>query len=303
MNDRNDSQQVSLGQRLRQSREQRGLSQQQVAEQLHLPLSVVMALEDERFEQLGAPIYLRGHLRSYLRLLELPQVLVEGVLQQVGQAPPVLRTTTYTPRLRFLFDRYAMRAVYVLLTLSIILPALWVATQHAGLGGLQRDARLLDQVPQAPLHSVTSAPADDSTAALGPPAVAEQGRETVVASMAPFYTATPPEAAVTPAPDTDPGEGDAEPAAGDQSGWLLRFNEASWVEIVGRDGQRIEYGLIPAASERRYPPGRLARVALGNAGGVEVRRGAEALDLQPFRRANVARFAVSSDGSLQPSSD
>jgi cytoskeleton protein RodZ len=44
-------------------------------------------------------------------------------------------------------------------------------------------------------------------------------------------------------------------------------------------------------------------VALGNAGGVEVRRGAEALDLQPFRRANVARFAVSSDGSLQPSSD
>jgi hypothetical protein len=113
MTDRTESQQVSLGQRLRQSREARGLSQQQVAEQLHLPLAVIIALEDERFEQLGAPIYVRGHLRSYLRLLELPQVLIEGALQKVGQAPPDLRTTTYTPRLRFLFDRYAMRAVYV----------------------------------------------------------------------------------------------------------------------------------------------------------------------------------------------
>jgi cytoskeleton protein RodZ len=125
----------------------------------------------------------------------------------------------------------------------------------------------------------------------------------VVASLAPFYSTTPPETAATPEPGDADAASIADPDQRAESGWLLRFKEASWVEIVDRDGQRVEYGLIPAASERRYPAGSLARVALGNAGGVEVRRGSEALDLRPFRRANVARFAVSSDGSLQPSSD
>jgi cytoskeleton protein RodZ len=291
MTDPIESERNTLGRRLSETREARGLSSMQVAEQLHLPHSVVEALEAERFEQLGAPIYVRGHLRSYLRLLDLPEVLLEGALQQVGQAPPVLRTTTHTPHLKYLADRYAMRAVYMLLTLSIIVPALWVATQHAGLGSLQRSARSLDLPPTLPLAADTpEASAPDTTRS----AIAEQGqgdRETVVASLAPFY------------PVAQPAEPEPTPAKADASGWLLKFTEDSWVEVLGREGQRLEYGLVRASSEREFAAGQVARIALGNAGGVEVLRAGESIDLAPYRRANVARFAVSSDGSLQASAD
>ena len=41
-------------------------------------------------------------------------------------------------------------------------------------------------------------------------------------------------------------------------------------------------------------------VVLGNAAAVRVTRDGAEVDLTPFRRANVARFALSSDGSLAP---
>jgi cytoskeleton protein RodZ len=39
---------------------------------------------------------------------------------------------------------------------------------------------------------------------------------------------------------------------------------------------------------------------LGNAGGVELRLNGEAIDVSPFRRANVARFRLAADGTLAP---
>lgn len=290
MTDQIDPERASIGQRLREARLSLGLTPQEVADQLHLPLAVVEALEAERFEQLGAPIYVRGHLRSYLRLLKLPEVLLQGALRQVGEAPPELRTTTHTPRLKYLVDRYAMRAVYVLLTLSIIVPALWVATQHAGLGGMQREARSLDLPPRSvapaePAQGQVEAPA---------PASASPERETVVASLAPFYGASPASEPPVPAAPEAPEV---------EAGWLLSFAEDSWVEVLDREGRRLEYGLVRANSELRYPAGQVARVALGNAAGVTVLQQGDLVDLQPFRRANVARFAVSSDGSLQPAAD
>jgi cytoskeleton protein RodZ len=42
---------------------------------------------------------------------------------------------------------------------------------------------------------------------------------------------------------------------------------------------------------------------LGNASAVEVQQRGATLDLAPYRKANVARFAVSSDGSVVAASD
>jgi cytoskeleton protein RodZ len=44
-------------------------------------------------------------------------------------------------------------------------------------------------------------------------------------------------------------------------------------------------------------------VVLGNAAAVEVRTRGKTRDLAPYMRANVARFTVSSDGSLAPAAD
>jgi len=44
----------------------------------------------------------------------------------------------------------------------------------------------------------------------------------------------------------------------------------------------------------------VARMVLGNASAVEVQQAGTIVDLSPYQRANVARFTVSSDGSVVP---
>src|SRR6187397_3160508 len=55
----------SIGERLRAGRERAGLSVAAAAEKLHLDLKVIEALEADRFAELGASVYVRGHLRRY----------------------------------------------------------------------------------------------------------------------------------------------------------------------------------------------------------------------------------------------
>jgi hypothetical protein len=52
------------GGRLRHEREERGLTVQQVAEELKLDAAVIIALEQNDFPSLGAPVFARGHLRT-----------------------------------------------------------------------------------------------------------------------------------------------------------------------------------------------------------------------------------------------
>src|SRR3954464_7466530 len=55
----------SIGERLRAGRERAGLSVIVAAEKLHLDSKVIEALEADRFAELGASVYVRGHLRRY----------------------------------------------------------------------------------------------------------------------------------------------------------------------------------------------------------------------------------------------
>lgn len=62
----------------------------------------------------------------------------------------------------------------------------------------------------------------------------------------------------------------------------------------------MEKALIPAGEIRHYVLGQVGRVVLGNAAAVEVQESGNIVDLTRYKRANVARFAVSSDGSVVP---
>jgi cytoskeleton protein RodZ len=68
------------------AREQAGLSLMQAAEQLHLDVAAVKALEAGRFEVLGAAVYARGHLRRYAEVVGLPPQEVEKLFLQLHPA-------------------------------------------------------------------------------------------------------------------------------------------------------------------------------------------------------------------------
>lgn len=86
-------------------------------------------------------------------------------------------------------------------------------------------------------------------------------------------------------------------------GLLLRFDGDSWLKVLAPGGAVLEQALVRAGEQRSFAAGAVGRVVLGNADAVRVERSGEAVDLSPYRRANVARFTVSSDGSLARAAD
>ncbi|KHP84597.1 hypothetical protein QS30_20185 [Salmonella enterica subsp. enterica serovar Senftenberg] len=69
--DQNEAQ--TTGVRLRNAREQLGLSQQAVAERLCLKVSTVRDIEEDKAPSDLASTFLRGYIRSYARLVHVPE--------------------------------------------------------------------------------------------------------------------------------------------------------------------------------------------------------------------------------------
>lgn len=286
----------SLGARLRAAREGLGLTPADVAAKLRLPLAIVEAVERDDLERLGAPVYARGYLASYARLAGLPAVVVDRALARVEVEAMPLHSATHVSHARYLVERYARRAVYIVLTASIVVPVVWLATEER-LPVQPLSLRSLD-VPVDPLQPADGglAAAIDQAGQSGPPESLAGGGPVQLDARA-VSEDRPVMASFTPFLGTR-GTPRAEPAS--DSGWRLVFRGDSWVEVIAQDGQRLEFGVIRSGSERRYEAGSVARVALGNASVVDVIRDGQPVSLAPFQRANVARFAVSSEGVLQP---
>ncbi|HZH44228.1 MAG TPA: RodZ domain-containing protein [Lysobacter sp.] len=259
-----------FGARLKQAREAAGLSLDQVSVQLHLPRHVLEALEADDHSRLGAPVFVRGQLRSYARLLNLDLQPELETLPVANGEPAPLVSHVHTPRYRRLLEQATRRAIYVVLTGAIAVPV-WLATRPH----LDRDfaVQSLDALP------VDAVPAQAQPAPAAPRVASAPQGEPLVASLA----ALPP----------------SQPAATARE-LAVQFKAESWVEVQAADGRTIERGLVPAGESRRYRPGEIAQVVIGNVSAVDVRNAGQVVDLAPFSRANVARFTLSSDGSLAP---
>lgn len=72
------------GSLLRAGREARGLSQQEVASRLNLRLSLVRDIEQDRFDQRTASTFTRGYLKTYAKLVGIPEELVVAAYERLG---------------------------------------------------------------------------------------------------------------------------------------------------------------------------------------------------------------------------
>jgi cytoskeleton protein RodZ len=85
------------------------------------------------------------------------------------------------------------------------------------------------------------------------------------------------------------------PAVGAGSGGhslALTLSSASWVEVIDRDGKRLEYGLLPAGSSKTYHSDQPLDVRIGNSSGAQVSIDGQSVGLDDFRHSNVAHFRV-----------
>jgi len=112
-----------IGETLRSARERMGLGVVQAAERLHVDTKVIDALETGSFKTLGAPVFVRGHLRRYAELLGEPDEPLQQRYTSSGEAsiPPDL--TQLTQRFRPIAPTQSRRWPLVLLAVVLMVSA------------------------------------------------------------------------------------------------------------------------------------------------------------------------------------
>jgi cytoskeletal protein RodZ len=75
----------TVGYKLRQRRESRGISLEAAMRATKMTRAVLMALEEDRYHELAAPVYVRGFLKIYAQYLEIaPDSVVEAYEAQIA---------------------------------------------------------------------------------------------------------------------------------------------------------------------------------------------------------------------------
>ena len=298
--------QEHFGSRLRAAREARGLDIETCGQALRLPVRVLRQLESGDYAGIDYQVYLAGYLTKYGRYVGVDEAAIQAELTRLTPVQPALVATGGISHSRYLLERYARAATYVVLTAAIVVPTIWLGVR----GTLDRDVSHL-----APLDAKPVAQADLPAAAASTAGMPLAGSQAPAAASKPAEPAAdaqeqPLLASMAPFPNLGSASDTAQPKeplkaapVGDGAHSLsLELPNASWVEVTAQDGSRLEYGLLPAGTSKTYRSDKPLTVRIGNASGAQVSIDGQAVSLDSYRRANVAHFKVDvRDGKATPS--
>ncbi|GMQ76916.1 MAG: DUF4115 domain-containing protein [Gammaproteobacteria bacterium] len=196
---------VGPGQRLREAREAAQLTVAEVASRLRLGPQVLERLENDDYEQLHGPTFVRGYLSSYARLLDLPEGPILEAYERHGYGPPALVSELMRKPEAHISDFPVRMVTYVIAGLLVILVVLWWQSRQPEPGTLERADTAAESVQQT---SAPSATGGSSTGAEVPPASpASPALQDDTASAAPSPETVEPAAADAASEAT--GESDA----------------------------------------------------------------------------------------------
>jgi cytoskeleton protein RodZ len=290
-----------IGVQLTRLRGLRGLSTAAVATALRCDPKIIDALENERWAELGAPVFSRGHLRRYAEFLGVPaDPLLEqwnaeqGAstvlpdLSRVPQAPRPLDTQRWGRRLAMLAGAFviALAAWWILQGAEMrpaATPAVTMAAAEASVTtpSAQTPSTETPSVPVVPEVSAVpdlSAPADIAADLTAPNAPVPDTAAPVVATPA------------VAAPSV-PGDGVAV---------VFTASEPCWAEVVDATGARRLYAMLQPGqrvSVQGAPPLRVL-LGRGDATALEISGSAAVIPADAVRNS-VARFEIAASGAMR----
>jgi cytoskeleton protein RodZ len=260
----------SVGQILRETREVQGITLEEVAVRLRLMHRQVQAMEADDFGSLGQPVFARGFVRNYARLLGLEPEALLACMEGAPEEKPVVSHADSSPQHAWLTSPWLillMLGVLLLLAVPVAL-YLWL---NSG----------TDDSPGSPVPAVQSSHAPAAPAPATPPASEPP--------LAPVPV-DPPE---TGAPASGEPATPTEPKTATVNSVLhLEFGDESWTEIKDASGHMLLRQLNPAGSSvdvRGQPP---FDVVIGNANLARMSYNGRPIDLNPFIDVTVARFTL-----------
>ncbi len=291
MSDENNKEQqptFSFGKRFSTARGALNLSREDVAVELKLGIEIIVAIEDEDYESLTAPIFVTGYIRNYARLLKIP---VEPLLAAYNQVQ-VERPTIVAKAIRKSgpsYSRLLIKIASVLIVLVLLAGIIsWFQSQDFEPSTWFSSPENTDSSePVIELPKLVES--DDLPASIEkkPEPVTELPAE-VVAIPTPVVepVAVPVPVEVTPQAAVEAPKNEI----------LISLSNDSWVDIQDSTGKRLIYDLLRAGKEKRFTGKPPFKVFLGNAKGVRIEYNGELIDVDKHIRGNLARFKIGAAG-------
>ncbi len=276
----------SIGAALKLAREQRNLSQIDLARNLRLEPRIVRQLEEERFDELPAPAFVRGYLRSVGKELGLDtaHLLEQFDAQGTREAPPLADFESRPPMEITSDSRIVRYTTVALLAGLLVLIALWWRSHGDSFSMLEylheSNPSAIEPIPPTPPLSYEFAQVthpDDPFFRAPEPAVES------VAADAP---------GATPGASTDANGNGETAVASDVADIVLNSSADAWVEILDAGGARLYYNLVRPGNEVRITGKRPYALVIGNAPAVRLTFDGKRIDLAPLARDGVVKTSL-----------
>ncbi len=161
---------IGPGERLQAARIQQGLSLQDVASRMHLSGKILEAIEENNFEEITAPIFVKGYLRAYARIVSLDED--EMILQYHDffseEDPPISSTSNILPELSVADARIKWTTYLVIFVIGILLAVWWWTKEQNNEApislGSQSSSEMRTQTDAEVVSSEIEAVSEDMTA-------------------------------------------------------------------------------------------------------------------------------------------
>jgi len=311
---------MSTGERLRQARERLGFTQQFVAERLCLKLSTVRDLEEDKTSPELALTFLRGYIRSYAKLVQLPEeelqlALAKQAPQKVAKVAPMQSFSLGKSRKKR--DGWLMSFTWLVLFVVVGLTGAWWWQNHQA---QQKDILSMADRSSAQLSQSQSVPLGDNldpTTVSATPVEPAAGGSSVNATPAPVpqaNTSAPqggadsssvPALVVSPSqtslPETTPAAGSQLPVAEaavvapavDENGLVMNFTADCWLQVDDAAGKTLFSGIQKNGAKLNLAGKAPFKLKIGAPAAVQIHYQGKPVDLSRFVKSNrVARLTV-----------
>ncbi|KHN49850.1 cytoskeleton protein RodZ [Pectobacterium fontis] len=313
------------GERLREARERLGLSQQTIAERLCLKITTVRDIEDGSTPAGLAPTFLRGYIRSYAKLVHLPE---DELLPSVGSLA-VPKTLSVSPMQSFSLkksrkkrDGWLMTITWLVVFVVLGLTGAWwwqnhqaqqaeinSMVDHASSIQAQTEGQsvpLMDNsvAQETATPNAAAAPSSTSTPVDLSSTVAATSSSATAQSAVPSSQSFPQTGSAQPQPTGNAlqGAGAAAPTTVDSNlvsathTLVMTFTADCWLEVTDASGKKLFSGMQRHGGTLNLDGQSPYKLKIGAPAAVQIQFQGKPVDLSQFvRSSQVARLTLTAE--------
>ncbi|GAA60125.1 cytoskeleton protein RodZ [Pseudoalteromonas sp. BSi20652] len=281
-NTQTQSEQPTVGQILKNHREQANVSIATIAAPLKLSELQIKRLENDEFTLLGPITFVKGYIKNYCRELKVDSAPILAMMPAPPEPAKPANMQSFSRRTeKEANDSRLMFFSYLILAIVIGSSALW----------FWQNATPIEE--QTSNINVANSKMSERQAAQ--PSISEQQQQAEIdneslleSRSTPSETSTNPEAVTetTPIASNNASQEDV------SSTIVMNFTDESWVEIYDGEGEKIAFGVKKAGyimTVSGTPP---FSVVLGKHDAVDITLNGEPVDVSAFPKNRLAKFTL-----------